>query len=192
MSGTGMARARAGVIAPPRWRPWPATPGEWQRLADGRSVQVRPVRPDDAAAEQSFVMALSPVSRRRRFHGAMKQLPSSMLLAMTAIDFHHVALVAEACCADGAVRLVADARYVRDDAGGAEFAVAVADDWQGQGLGRSLLQRLGRHARLGGIRALRGSVLADNAPMLALVRSLGARLRDDPGDASIVWATFTL
>lgn len=194
MNRTGLARAQAGLLAPPPWKPpWPGTPGEVQRLADGRSVQVRPVRPDDAAAEQSFVMALSPASRRRRFHGAMKQLPSSVLLAMTAIDFrHHVALVAEACCADGAARLVADARYVRDDAGEAEFAVAVADDWQGQGLGRTLLQRLGRHARLGGIGTLRGSVLADNVPMLALMRSLGAHLRDDPTDASIVLATFEL
>jgi len=194
MNAPGIAPARlAATLAPPPWRAWAPAAGEQLVLADGRGVQVRPVRPGDAAAEQAFVTALSPTSRRRRFHGALKQLPTSVLRAMTAIDFrHHVALVAESDCADGAPRLVADARYVRDDDGGAEFAVAVADDWQGQGLGRALLQRLGRHARLSGVATLRGSVLVDNGPMLALVRSLGAHLRDDHTDVTIVQATFLL
>lgn len=193
MNGPGVVAGRAGALAPPPWTAFAPVPGEQVLLADGRGVRVRPVRPDDAAAEQAFVMALSPASRRRQFHGAMKQLPGSVLRAMTAVDFrHHVALVADAACADGAARLVADARYVRDDVGGAEFAIAVADDWQGLGLGRTLLRHLGRHARLSGVATLHGSVLADNMPMLALMRSLGARLRDDLADASVVQATFTL
>ncbi|MBI5720208.1 MAG: GNAT family N-acetyltransferase [Burkholderiales bacterium] len=183
----------AGTLALPPRRAFAPTAGERLVLADGRSVQLRPVQPGDVAAEQAFVTALSPASRRRRFHGAMKQLPASVLQAMTSIDFRrHVALVAEAGCADGAARLVADARYVRDEHGGAEFALAVADDWQGLGLGRALLQRLGRHARLSGVRTLNGSVLADNAPMLALMRSLGAQLRDDPSDATLVQVAVAL
>ena len=193
MNASGIAPTFAAAQAPPPWRALAPTAGEPLVLADGRSVRVRPVRPGDAAAEQAFVTALSPGSRRRRFHGTMKQLPASVLRAMTAIDFRrHVALVAEAGCADGAARLVADARYVRDDDGDAEFAIAVADDWQGLGLGRALLRRLGRHARLSGVATLHGSVLADNEPMLALLRSLGARLRDDHTDATLVQATFAL
>jgi acetyltransferase len=193
MNAPGVVPRSAPALAPPQGRAWHPGAGELVVLADGRGVRVRAVQPDDAAAEQAFVATLSPTSRRRRFHGAMKQLPASVLEAMTAIDFrHHVALVAEARCADGAARLVADARYVRDDRGDAEFAIAVADGWQGLGLGRALLQRLGRHARLSGVATLRGSVLADNAPMLALMRSLGARLRDDLADATIVQATFPL
>lgn len=193
MNASGAATRFATALTSPPRPVFAPSAGERLILADGRGVRLRPVQPGDAAAEQAFVTALSPASRRRRFHGAMKQLPESVLRAMTAIDFrHHVALVAEAGCADGAARLVADARYVRDEHGEAEFAVAVADDWQGLGLGRALLQRLGRHARLSGVATLRGSVLADNGPMLALMRSLGARLRDDLADATIVQATFSL
>lgn len=195
-SGLGArGRESAGIATP--WRPGPAwrdfTLGTFGRVivADGRCVRVRPIHPSDAAAEQAFVTTLSPRSRLLRFHGALKQLPAPVLQAMTAVDFEdHVALVAEAGCDDGAARLVADARYVRDGAGQAEFAVAVADDWQGLGLGRELLQRLGSHARTHGIRRLTGSVLGDNEPMLALMRNLGARLRLDPGDASIVQASL--
>lgn len=179
------------------WRPGAAWRDFTQRtfgrltLADGRQVRVRPIHPSDAAAEQAFLATLSARSRLLRFHGAMKQLPPAVLQAMTALDFDdHVALVAEAAGDDGAARLVADARYVREGAGQAEFAVAVADDWQGLGLGRELLQRLGNHARSRGLGHLRGSVLSDNEPMLALMRSLGAHLRLDPDDASIVQASL--
>jgi len=165
-------------------------------LADGRCARLRPVRPGDAAAEQAFVAALSPDSRRRRFHGALNRLPAAVVEAMTVVDFQrHVAWVVEAGCADGGpTRLVADARFVREDEtnepDAAEFAIAVADDWQGVGLGRLLMQRLAAHAQAIGVEVLHGSVLVDNAPMLELMRRLGATLHSDPLDASIVRARW--
>jgi acetyltransferase len=180
-----------------------ATGSDRLLLADGRCARLRAVRPDDAEAEQSFVMALSVTSRRSRFHGAVKQLPAAVLAQMTAVDFEqHVAIVAEAGCDDGGARLVADARYIRSetagtettraDDGSAEFALAVADDWQGLGLGSALLQRLMAHARASGLGQLHGRILVGNSPMLALVRRMGARLRNDPYDATIVQAILTL
>jgi acetyltransferase len=155
-------------------------------LADGRRVVVRPVLPQDSEAEQAFVMALSAASRYRRFHVGLRALPDSTLLQLTQIDHaSHVALVAQLeGDDDDEPTLVADARYVRLDGRSAEFAVAVADDWQGQGLGRRLLQKLARHAARHGIDTLYGDVLADNTPMIALLKSLGCTLlpRDDePG-----------
>ena len=40
----------------------------------------------------------------------------------------------------------------------AEFALAVADDWQGKGLGHALLERLCDAARAAGYRALYGHI----------------------------------
>jgi acetyltransferase len=210
--GAVSAPARRGAAAPERagesllpwWLPAEPTPKpdalhlavEHLRLADGRCARLRPIGPGDAEAAQAFVAALSARSRRLRFHGALKRLPEPVLRAMTAIDFDaHVALVAEAGCSDGAQRLVADARYVRDDQGEpgeAEFAIAVADDWQGLGLGRGLMQRLAVHARARGVQALHGAVLADNVPMLSLMQRLGARLRRDATDATLMRASFVL
>src|SRR5512139_3446924 len=48
---------------------------ETMHLNDGRSVLVRPVLPQDADLQQAFVRQLSPLSRRRRFHGPMVELP---------------------------------------------------------------------------------------------------------------------
>jgi acetyltransferase len=156
-------------------------------LNDGRRVTLAPVQPHDAPAERAFVGALSLTSRYRRFHFGLRELSPEASRAMTEIDqHHHVAFVARAGEA-----IVADARYVlRDDSADAEFAIAVADDWQGAGLGRALLQRLAAHARANGVQRLFGDVLWGNPSMLALVRSLGARLRRNPGDSTVVRAEF--
>jgi len=160
-------------------------------LADGRTVTLRPVLPQDADAERTFIGALSPQSRRRRFHGAINQLPGHVLEAMTAIDYRQqLALVAEAADDDGEARLVADARYVVTEPGHADFAIAVADDWQHVGLGRTLLRRLARQACRQGIGHLQGTVLASNGPMLSLMRGWGASLRADPEDTDMLVATL--
>jgi len=159
-------------------------------LVDGRRVILCPVDSKDASAEQAFVGALSPNSRYRRFHFGMRELPEQLLREMTEIDQRqHVALVARPDTAEETI--VADARYVRTtDADEAEFAVMVADAWQGAGLGRELLQRLARHARANGVRRLYGDVLWGNEPMIGLVRALGGGLARHPTDATLVRAEF--
>jgi len=159
-------------------------------LVDGRRVILCPVDPKDAGAEQAFVGALSPNSRYRRFHFGMRELPEQLVREMTEIDQHqHVALVARPETAEETI--VADARYVRSaDTDEAEFAVMVADAWQGAGLGRELLQRLARHAHANGLRRLYGDVLWGNEPMIGLVRALGGGLARHPTDATLVRAEF--
>ena len=177
--------------APYRIHRYPSLLIDRLTLADARVVTVRPVLPQDADAEQLFVSALSPQSRHRRFHGALKELPERMLQAMTAIDYRdHVALVAESADDQGESRLVADARYVVSEPGRAEFAIAVADDWQHIGLGRAMLQRLARHACRQGIRQIDGAVMAGNRPMLTLMQGWGAQFRADPEDSRLLIATL--
>lgn len=158
-------------------------------LVDGRSVIVRPVLPQDAAGQQALLAAMSPDSRRMRFHGAVVQLPAALLREMTAIDYQqHVALVAEALLDHDTTELVADARYVllADQPERGEFAIAVADAWQGVGLGRALLTKLAEHACRHGVRTLDGSVLVGNRPMLGMMEKLGASFHADDEDASVM------
>ena len=178
----------ATLFAPPRSQP---VTEDTIELHDGRRVELAPVNPLDASAERAFVGALSLTSRYRRFHFGLRELSPEAAQAMTEIDqHHHVAFVARASDDDSAT-IVADARYVmRADSADAEFAIAVADDWQGAGLGRALLVRLAAHARAHGVQRLFGDVLWGNPAMLALVRSLGAQLRRLPGDSTVVRVEF--
>jgi acetyltransferase len=83
----------------------------------------------------------------------------------------------------GAETLIGVARYVRDqDDQSAEFAIVVADSWQGRGIGGRLLGKLAEVARRRSLKRLYGDILAVNRPMLGLVRKLGFILgrHEDP------------
>jgi acetyltransferase len=75
--------------------------------------------------------------------------------------------------------------------GDAEFAVLVADSWQGQGLGLVLMRRLVEVARAEGIARVAGQILPENRGMIALARKAGFQLRDDL-DEGVVEATLVL
>jgi len=145
-----------------------------RKPAGGASVALRQIRADDAAALQAFVRALSPASRRLRFHMALNELTESALQALTRVDQHaHVAFVLTTT-ERGAERIVGEARYVvSSDKETAEFAIAVAEGFRGLGLAERLMTALIGAARAAGLRWLIGEVLAGNARMLAFTRRCG-------------------
>ena len=87
--------------------------------------------------------------------------------------------------------IVAEARYAlaqEDDI--AEFAIAVADDFQARGLGRHLVKRLLVTAWRRGVRRLFAEIKSDNRAMLAFAIQLGFRLRGSLEDHSVVIASM--
>lgn len=152
------------------------------------SLRVRPIRAADAPAAQAFVRALSLESRRARFHIGIHELGPALLRALTDVDPRvHVALVAETPGGE----IVADARYIvgpRDCS--AEFALAVADERQRQGLGSALLRQLIARARAQGLVQLWGDVLMTNAAMIGFVRRAGGRFEASPEGPLVTRAWF--
>jgi acetyltransferase len=84
--------------------------------------------------------------------------------------------------------VVAVGRYApNQDGRTAEFALVVADEWQGKGLGHALLERLCRAAKAAGYRALHGQILHANHAMLELAAHLGfAAQAAEAGDVTVV------
>jgi acetyltransferase len=154
-------------------------PGGIVRLHDGRTALVRRARPGDRDAVQRFVRELSPLARRRRFFGAVAELSPAQLDRLTGVqDARDLSLVALAVNA-GEPRIVAMAQYAFDDPHPAEFAVVVTDAWQRQGLGERLIELLLARAAEAGVRAMSGSVLAENLPMLGLAAKRGFDVAGD-------------
>jgi GNAT superfamily N-acetyltransferase len=133
-----------------------------------RGITVRPLRNGETEAVQAVFDRLGARSRLLRFHGAKNVLTRSDLELLSRVDATHHVLVA---LADG--KPVGIARLVRDgDA--ADVAFAVADDWQGLGVGTILVERLRDDARAAGIRHLHADVMPGNEPARALVGRLQA------------------
>jgi RimJ/RimL family protein N-acetyltransferase len=153
-------------------------------LADGTRLLIRPIVPGDADALADAFERLSPLSRYRRFFTPMTRLSSTMLRALTEIDYvDRFAWVAFAC-EDERTHLVGVSRYIRlDDPQTAEVAVVVVDPYQGRGIGTLLLDALVLEALRGGICRFHGSLLAENRPMRTLLEGAEARFTrdDEPG-----------
>jgi RimJ/RimL family protein N-acetyltransferase len=155
-------------------------------LRDHRRVRVREIRPDDADEVRQAFGRLSSESRYTRFMSSVKELSPEMLeRAVHRRTERELGLVAEIDAPDG-IDIVGGARYyVEGDGDSGEFAVTVADDWQGVGLASRLLRELIQVARSQGVRRLEGFVLAGNSGMLALARRLGFTVDADPDDAMV-------
>jgi GNAT superfamily N-acetyltransferase len=126
-----------------------------------------------AGALERFFLALSPRSRELRFLSpAMGTTPQQLRPLLDVDGMRHVAHLA---LVDGAV--VGEARFVRLGAGRAtaELAIAVADDWQGRGVGRRLLDSLVSAAARRGVRRLTFDALAENRRALGFFARRGAR-----------------
>jgi len=152
-------------------------------------IALRPLVPQDSAAFQQFVRGLSLQSRLHRFLVPLSELAPALLAALTRPDQrHHVALVAVENST-----IIGEGRYVdlRED-GRAEFAIAVADAWQRQGIGARLLAALAAAAQRARLAFLEGEILRTNGTMLGFVRRAGFRLKPCPGDARLVVAELEL
>jgi GNAT superfamily N-acetyltransferase len=168
-------------------------------LPDGRRVLLRPMLPQDEPLFDAFVPGLAPRSRLQRFHAPMAALTAGSLARLTRVDHReHVALIASVF-GDGVETGIAEARYCTEpapgeapEAGSAEFAVAVADDWQGRGIGGRLMRALLEAAGAAGVERLHGDLMADNTAMVALSRSLGARIRRHPTEPWLLRAEIAL
>ena len=151
-------------------------------LADGAKLGVRPIDASDRDTLSTWFGRLSPESRRRRFHGPKPRLSARELTYLTDVDHvSHTALVA----VDAAGRMIGEARYATAEPGGrtADFAVTVADEWQGRGVGARLAGQLVQAARANGMLRLTALTLWENDAAIALLRRLGFRRTGFDGDA---------
>ncbi|MCI1192813.1 GNAT family N-acetyltransferase [Calidifontimicrobium sp. SYSU G02091] len=159
------------------------------RLGQGRRVTLRPITAADAPREAAFVRGLSTASRYKRFMSSLRELTPAKLKYFTDVDQQrHLALAATAT-GDRKRAWVGVARCVADPQGdGCEFAVTVADDWQGSGLAGLLMRVLMHAAKRRGFKTMHGVVLASNRRMLTLARQLGfvvQRDHDEPGTVKV-------
>jgi acetyltransferase len=156
-------------------------------MPDGTVVTIRPICSSDKDIELAFVRGLSPDSKYFRFLAPIKDLTPQMLERFVNVDYPAEMALIATIPANGGEREIGVARYASDAVAGAtEFAVVVADAWQGKGIGRVLMRRLFDIARDAGVERMEGFVLKVNRKMLGLMRELGFAIDPVPGEAQLV------
>ena len=153
--------------------PYPSRYTQIWNLPDGTEVILRTIRPEDEPLGREMLAGLSEETMRTRFF-VIREITRDLLIRFCNIDYdREMAIVAE-IRKDGKKIHIAAARLVSEpDSPRAEFAILVADQYQGMGLGAKLMDMLMGIAQDKGLEEIYGTVLNENRTMLALCRKLG-------------------
>ncbi|MGH9009077.1 MAG: GNAT family N-acetyltransferase [Acidimicrobiia bacterium] len=138
------------------------------------TLQIRPVRGDDAQRLIDLHVRCSEQARYFRFHAAKPRLRAAEAEYLAAVDGEARVALAATTFEDGEERIVADARFDLVGDGDAEAALLLQDDVTGRGLGTLLFDRLLERAAGLGVRRVLLDILPENQAMLALARRVGA------------------
>lgn len=157
-------------------------------LDDGRRLLLRPIEPGDAEPLRAGFSLLTHEEVRMRFLHPMKELTPALAQQLTTLDRRRdFALVIAEPGPAGESLVGAVARASIDPVGRrAEFAIIVSRFLAGQGLGRMLMKKLVRWARLKRLDELYGDVLDENTAMLTLARALGFHAEVHPHERGLV------
>ncbi len=159
---------------------------QWQ-MADGTDVTIRPIRPEDADIEKQFVHDLSEESKYFRFMNSLQELTEIMLVRFTQIDYSRELALVAVTEEQGREVELGVARYaINPDGNTCEFALVIADNIAGKGLGQKLMLSLMEAARYKGLSTIEGEVLNNNHRMLKLMTRLGFELKTSEDDPAVM------
>lgn len=149
------------------------------RLVDGKIITIRPIRPEDAELEQTFIQHLSEQSKFFRFMAHLQTLTPEMLVRFTQIDYDQEMSFIAIYKEDDKEICVGVAHYITNpDFLSCEFAIMVADEWHNKRIGSELMMRLINVAKAKGLKNMIGMVLASNTEMLKLADYLGFKVTE--------------
>ena len=164
-------------------------------LKDGTTVTIRGIRRDDSAKVVEAFTNLGRESIYTRFFTYKRHLSETELRQVTDVDFDHVVALVVTTRTENGETIVAEGRYVTDDAPRpcrtAEVAFTTEENYQGRGIARLLLRHLVRIARENGVSRLEANVLAGNQPMLTVFRRSGLSIQQR-SEGGVVYVTLLL
>jgi acetyltransferase len=178
-------------------RPYPAQYIASWKTKDGEELTIRPIRPEDEPLLAKFHETLSERTVYLRYFYPMnldQRVAHERLARICFIDYaREMALVAERYNADTHTPEIVGVGRLSKYHGSneAEFGIVISDQYQGQGIGRELLQRLLTIGRDEKLSRITGNILATNTEMLRLSEHLGFRLQTT-SDATVVQAVVDL
>jgi acetyltransferase len=143
-------------------------------------ITIRPIRPEDEPGMVQFHQKLSAHSVYLRYFHMMNldsRVSHERLKRICFIDNDREKVLV----AEQDHEILAVGRLMKEsDANQAEFAILIADPFQGRGLGTELLRQLIEIARAEKLDRITAEILPENDHMIHVCRQLGFELRHSP------------
>lgn len=158
---------------------------------EAHRVKVRPATRLDQERIQALVRGLTPRTRYLRFFNGVQELAQRWLERFSNADarseYSVLAIAEPTGIAVGMAQYCTDPYPER-----ADFAVVVADRWQGLGIGTRLVCRLLDVARANGVKRIEADVLSENRRAIELVKRLGFEVRRERASGLLLRASLAL
>jgi acetyltransferase len=154
--------------------PYPKKYETYWKLKDGRTVLLRPIKPEDEPMWLEMFQNFSEESIRYRFFQIIKDTPHEVRVRYCNIDYdREMAIVAE-LTEDGRRRILGVVRVSAEPDGKAgEIAFIIADPWQGLGLGTKMVDCTLETCKDMGLETVYAIMLPDNARAINLMKKMG-------------------
>jgi acetyltransferase len=154
--------------------PYPKKYETLWKLRDGRTVILRPIKPEDEPLWLEMFQSFSEESIRYRFFQIIKDTPHEVRVRYCNIDYdREIAIVAE-LTEEGRRKILGVVRLiVEPDGRSGEIAFIVADPWQGLGLGTRMIEYVIEICKDKGLETIYGIMLPDNRRAIGVMKDMG-------------------
>ena len=137
-------------------------------------VVLRPIRPEDEEVEKEMIEKFSEQTQRFRFFRHVKEVSHDMLVQYTHNDYDREIGLAAEIVEDGKKKFAGVVRLISDPyEDSAEFAIVLADPWQGFGLGNKMMDYMLELAKRRNVKKVYGYFLEDNFVMKEMFEKRG-------------------
>ncbi len=154
--------------------PYPKKYETLWKLQDGRTVLLRPIKPEDEPLWLEMFKNFSEESIRYRFFHIIKDTPHEMRVRYCNIDYdREIAIVAE-LTENSRRKILGVVRVpIEPDKKTGEIAVIIADPWQGLGLGSKMVDYVIEICKDKKLETIYGFLLRDNHRAIGLLEKMG-------------------
>ena len=158
--------------------PYPKKYETLWKMRDGRTVLLRPIKPEDEPLWLEMFQNCSEESIRYKLFQTLKHMPHEVRVRYCNIDYdREIAIVAE-LTENGKRKIIGTARVSIDPNGkSGELAFLVADPWQGLGLGTKLVDYVIEICRERGLETIYAIMVPDNLKAIELMKKFGFALK---------------
>jgi acetyltransferase len=157
--------------------PYPKKYETLWKLRDGRTVLLRPIKPEDEPLWLEMFQNFSEESIHYRFFQIIKDTPHEVRVRYCNIDYDREIAIVPELTENGHRKILGVVRVsIEPDGKAGEIAFIVADPWQGLGLGTKLVDYAIEICKDMKIETIYAIMLPDNYRALNLTKKMGFKL----------------
>jgi acetyltransferase len=154
--------------------PYPRKYETLWRMRDGRTVLLRPIRPEDEPMWLEMFQNFSERSIRYRFFQMVKDTPHEVRVRYCNVDYEREIGIVVELTEDGKKKIAGVVRLIIEpDNKTGEVAIVVADPWQNLGLGTKMMDHMIEICKDKKLEVVYGELLKENYRAIDLMKKMG-------------------